>query len=322
MTNESQEKNAVIRNFKWNDFPDIKTAADLDNYIKYTDTKNITGETKNLRAYKHGNFFHYSTLGKIDEILGSKSLLLFNPGKSNDPKEKNIASKEEKFVTCFSTGIHENIPMWYLYGGVDGHGGCISFSKSTFRHIINDGEYSLIEIDEHKRERQNAKPIPLPKEKVKITLQDIVYYEDNKLNVTLKYNNQTNNGFPLPEFEKFKQNNQDFLKSLCWYYEKETRLQVEICDNEIAKKMGDKLWAVKLSFENVSKINSRIKLILAPKGEKDNGESIDARISSYANIKEFMIDSSNLKNSTLDGMVKIDPCKNCDKNKTDNKQST
>lgn len=195
--------NGIVGRFAWKDFPKLQNADDLENYIKYTNSKN-PDQYRNLRAYNHGSFFHYSKLGSIDKILGSKSFLLFNPGKSNDPMEEGINDRQYKFIFSFSTGIHENIPMWYLYGGMDGQGGCLILKKKQVSDIINNGHYSLVQLESKNRRVVDNSDISLSKGDYQCKLQDIVYCQCDKNAVFLKYNTMTNHEESMAaSFEKF-----------------------------------------------------------------------------------------------------------------------
>lgn len=294
--------------FKWSDFSNIKNSNDLENYIKYTNS-NKTDKYQHMRAYNHSGFYHYSKLKNIEKILESKSFLLFNPGDSNDPAEKEIENKEQKFMICFSTGINENIPLWYLYGGVNGQGGHLSLTKSQIYDIINDGKYSLVETAD-KQIVKDGDAIILSKADYKCTIQDIVYYKNNDEYVTLKYNTMTNNEkIFCDDFIEFKNRNKEFVKSLVWYYEKETRILIEINDNIIKKMDKNKKYAVKLYFGDLSSTYKNIKLILAP--EAIEKEKI-IKSNKYPAITRFIFDTSNIVNSQFKDQVCMNLCSDCD----------
>lgn len=294
--------------FKWSDFSQIKNSDDLENYIKYTNS-NKTDKYQQSRAYNHSGFYHYSKLKNIEKILDSKSFLLFNPGDSNDPIEKEIENKKHKFMMCFSTGINENIPLWYLYGGVNGQGGHLSLTKSQIYDIINNGEYSLVEV-KNRQNVGNDENIPLSPKDFKCTMQDVVYYKDNDEYVTLKYNTMTNNEkIFCNDFIEFKNRNKDFIKSLVWYYEKETRILIEINDSIISKLSKDKKYAIKLYFGNLTNTYKNIKLVLAPEAlEKE--EIIKSN--RYPAISQFIFDTSNIVNSQFKDQVCMNLCSDCD----------
>lgn len=297
--------------FSWSDFPKINNSFDLENYIKYTNSNEID-KYQNLRAYNHSGFYHYSKLTKIEKILYSKSFLLFNPGSSNDPMEKEIENKGNKFMMCFSTGINENIPLWYLYGGIDGNGGCLLLTKSQIYDLINYSKYSLVEVVD-KKVVDDGEVIELTNEDYKCTMQDIVYYKDNGKYVSLKYNTMTNNGnIHSADFVDFKSRNKDFLKSLIWYYEKETRLLVELNDNAIKKMDQNKKYAIKLYFGDLANICKKIKLVLAP--EAPEKEEV-TKLSDYPSITQFLFDTSNIVDSQSKGQICMKLCDDCDMKK-------
>lgn len=170
--------------YRWDEFPYVKTAEDLENYIKYRYGKGKTDKYQNLRAYNHGGFFHYTKLSCIENILKSKSFFLDNPGESNDPEENVIPNKEYKFYFCFSTGNNENLPLWYLYSGVNGKGGRLSLKKAQVYDLIEKGTYSLVIIDKEYNTVKN--PLgeelvcSLEKDDYRCILQDVIYYGDKK----------------------------------------------------------------------------------------------------------------------------------------------
>lgn len=295
--------------FEWKDFPALVCADDLENYIKYAKTNNDTGNGAQ-RAYRHEGFYHYTKLYNIEKILSGKSFLLFNPGASNDCSEDSIKDKKRKFMLSFSTGIHENIPMWYLYAGVDGKGGRLSFTKSHIRDIVHCATYSLIEVDGDKKPIDGGVSISLSPSDFKCTLQDIIYYEDSGNAVTLKYNTMTNNGkVSQHEFEKFREKNDAFVKSLAWYYEKETRLLIELSDGALSLLDSDKKYAVKLYFGDLKKVLKSMRLLLAP--EVREVSNLLLYTDKYPAIVQFLLNSSNVQCSGLKDQVRMNLCRSC-----------
>lgn len=301
--------------FKWSDFPQLTSADELDNYIKYAKC----GEEDGQRAYRHDGFFHYTKLEIINDILGGKSFLLFSPGESNDPIERGISRKERRFMLSFSTGIHENIPLWYLYGGVDGRGGRLSFTATQVRDMVQNAQYSLIEVDEQKKPIDGAAAIPLSASDFDRTLQDVIYYEQRGNAVTLKYNTMTNNErIPRQEFEEFLKRNDAFVKSLPWYYEKETRLLIELTDGMMQRLDSSKQYAVKLYFGNLARVCKGMKLLLAPEA---GAEDTIVHSSEYPAITQFALDSSNIRCSKLSGQIEMHLCRNCSRIEEANSKS-
>lgn len=296
--------------FAWNQFPKLKNSEELENYIKYRITNGKEGKCGNLRAYHHGGFFHYTKLNSIEKILKDKRFLMFHPGDSNDPEEKEILEKEHKFYLCFSTGVNENLPLWYLYAGVKGKGGCIRFTQSMIYELIEKGEFSLVELEDDKKIVKGMEyEKKLEKDEYECTLQDVVYAGDSKKGnfENLKYNTMTNyDQITKDEYKKFKNNNQEFVKSLIWYYEKETRLLLKLTEKGIKKLEQGKKYAVSIRFPK--QVYKKINLVLAPEIKE-----IEKIINSekYPEIKKFISDTSSVRLSEHQGQVEMKLCEGC-----------
>ena len=221
----------VKKHFKRTDFNDetLKNADDLENYIKYRATKPGAEEKyEENRAYFHNNFYHYTKLKHIKEILENQSFLLSRCGCTNDPMEKNIVDRDRCFALCFSHGKVDNIPMWYLYSGVNGKGGSLKLTKGLIYDLVNNATVSL-EVND-KSNKKTPDPIILEKTDYEVILQDVLYVEsnDNFYTANITYDNYTLKNFNGEEFEKFRERNSAFLKSAIWHYEKETRLLIKL----------------------------------------------------------------------------------------------
>ena len=297
--------------FQWSDFPNLKSAEDLENYMKYKKSNKDNEKYANLRAYYHEGFYHYTKLETIEKILEGNNFLLFHPGDSNDPAEKTIQEKEYKFYLCFSTGINENLPLWYLYSGMDGKGGQLSFTKSLIYDLLHKGKYSLVERKgaDSKTILADREEILLSEDDFECTLQDVLYFGKTDQKIDLKYNTMTNhNQISCTEFEKFQNNNQEFVKSLIWYYEKETRLLVKLTEKGTRHLKDGKFYAIKLSFGHLENVRKKMKLVLAPEVETMEGY---IKNEDYPHIYKFLFDTSNVKLSKHKGEVKMNLCKNC-----------
>ena len=305
--------------FAWKDFnsSNIKNCKDLDNYIKYR-IQNENEKYGENRAYYHDRFFHYTKLKNIDSILKSRSFLLSNCGNSNDPMEKDIKDKENSFILCFSTGINENLPMWYLYSGVDGMGGCLSFTKSLIYDLVENAAFSVVckKSDGSSDEAELVRGIDFD-----IALQDVIYAKVGTLDndTDIKYNTRVIHEFSNDEFKKFKDENSAFVKSLIWYYEKETRLLVNLKDGGREKlnklrKQPNIVPKIRLSFKELSRVNANMKLILAPElSEKLSAENnFFESLSKYANIQNWLAETSNVSSSEYAGQVKMNLCNKCE----------
>lgn len=312
----------MSKNFKWSDFPKLKDASELDYYIKNRPlSKSDSAPYADKRAFAHNNFFHYTTLESINKILSDNSFLLSKIGSSNDPMEKT--ADENVYCLCFSTGINENLPLWYLYSGIDGKGGRIGFSAAKIYKLIELGSYKLVEeCKENAENESNYKEVcDLNKNDIEVVLQDILYAKENERLYDLKYNTMTNHEITVEEFEKFKKSNKCFIKSLIWYYEKETRLAVKLKSPIINELSKDREYKVKLSFDDLPEVKNKIKLTFAPQlFDKDQSETeyknwlIEyLKKNNYDNIFNWILNTAKFSPSEYLGQVEMNLCENCNK---------
>ncbi len=310
--------------FKWNYFPNVKNAYELDSYIKNRiPRKSDSGPYADKRAFAHDSFYHYTTLESINKILSDNSFLLSKIGSSNDPTE---TADENVYCLCFSTGINENLPLWYLYSGIDGKGGRIGFSAAKIYKLVELGSYKLMEEYrenvEGKTEIKYKEVSNLSKSDIEVVVQDILYAKESEEFCDLKYNTMTNHKkITVEEFKKFKENNRNFVKSLIWYYEKETRVTVKLKEPIIKKLSNDKEYKVKLSFDNLPEVKNNIKLTFAPQLFDKEQSEIECKNrlieylkkNNYDNIFNCILDTAKFSPSEYRGQVKMNLCKNCNK---------
>lgn len=262
------------------------------------------------RAFRHTNYYHYTTLQSINSILESKTLWLSPLSRSaNDVAERERYKKlgENIFSVCFSTGTSESLPLWYLYSGIDGGGARLELKKKSFEKLIKNGvDISLAEMEPNNKIKIKNR-LKLEKEDYKLYTQDIVYIgkdSQNKDKYRIKYNNETKNDVSQKCVEQIKEEYQRFTKGLIWFYEKETRLQVEITNTELLDE--NKEYRVILSLE---KVYEDIALRLAPEFDKVETKLINQ----YAGIRKFV--SSKIQKSEYAGEMEMGLkdklCKEC-----------
>ncbi len=196
--------------FEWKQFDKLRSCEDIEDYIEG-------------REYRHGEYCHYTTLENINKILKSGEIWISSVTNFNDKKEVSLFTDNGKlyFASCWSTGVNENLPLWYLYAGMDGKGGRLRFTKANMKKIIENSEYILKKRNSDNGIKLDITPI----------FKDIIYCSDSHDNqkiVDLKYNTMTNHKMPKSEFEKYKNKNIGLYKSIIWYYEKETRILIEL----------------------------------------------------------------------------------------------
>lgn len=308
---------------QWNNFSKIKSVKDLSEYL--------------TREYEHTEYNHYAELRIIDEILKNREFFLSDVRGFNDKKDIEQFKDKLYFSLCFSTGVNENLSLWYLYSGIEGKGGCVSFERSTIKEFIENAKYELwkIKVLPNKLEKLDKVADIENGKNARIEFADVLYFsEEIQLkkredeNMALKYNTMTNYGISKKEFQQFKENNIGKLKNLIWYYEKETRLLIELTDEKLKKKvnecnekcyapMNDKCEIPKENYKivmNFSHLNAKdFHIKLAP-GNIDYSE-----ISGYENITKYCNDTSNINLSLYKGEIdfklKDKMCKNCKENK-------
>lgn len=283
--------------FEWQNFSKLHTYYELSEYLQQ-------------RPFTHSEYCHYTKLGAIDGILKSNSFWLTCSTGFNDIQDKRQFDEPKcNYSLCFSTGINENLALWYLYSGMDGMGGRIRFSPNNIKKLIESSHYYLYKKNGEKLQK---KPVmELIEGKTMITkFSDVIYYGNKKHSdfLDLKYNTMTNHEFLFDEFEKFKNENMGFCKGLIWYHEKETRLLVTLIDKAkeyVLNSQGD--YVVVLTFDE--RILKRIKIDLAPEiTDIENG------INGYTSIENFFINNKKRINlSEYYGQVSMNLCIKCKK---------
>ena len=216
------------------------------------------------------------------------------------------------YSLCFSTGIHENLALWYLYAGIGGQGVRISLTKTQIKKLIEESTYELREKTSEKASDEESLKLVMELERnktMKVAFQNVMYYGENQHNgIDLKYNTMTNHAIPKAEWEQYKEKHIGFCKDLIWYYEKETRLVVELIGEARREIDPNKDYVIVLKFSE--EVKRKLQLMFAPEtGKADKDKLIDEN----AGIKQFVLDTSRVKLSDHAGKVKMDLCRNCTK---------
>ena len=174
----------------WNEFGTLKNALGLEKYMQ--------------REYEHVGYYHYTTLQSIDNILGSKAFWLSSVQGFNDKKEIEFFGENANkyFSLCFSTGVNENLALWYLYSGVEGKGGRIKLTKTGIQKLIENSRYCL--AIKKKDSDELIELFELTEKDYEYKFKDVIYFKDGEKRVNLKYNTMTNYNISKDEFEKYK----------------------------------------------------------------------------------------------------------------------
>lgn len=254
------------------------------------------------REYRHTYFYHYTTLKVIDSIIGNKEFWLSCVSGFNDKRDVRQFgnSAKEYYSLCFSTGVNENLSLWYLYSGLDGKGGRIKLKPARIRTLIEKGTFELYEYDNNYKIKTN-KICTLKKGKdMETELRDILYLRESDGKFSLKYNTMTNYNFTdNAEFEKIKNHWCKFSKGLIWYYEKETRLLLHLT-GEIKNivENSNKDYVVVLKFDD--EILKNIEVDFAPEIT-----DIDTALKSFDNMRNFKKTKSNINLSEYSGDIQM-----------------
>lgn len=282
-----------MEKYSWKDFGKIANIDDLSGYLAG-------------KEYLHGSYCHYTSLVAIEKILESRSFYLSNVSGFNDKIDtKQFSPQQNFFSLCFSTGINENLSLWYMYAGLDGHGGRLNFTKAQIKKLLSNASYELCEIDNNKNIVEIIATL-INGKSMKISFRDILYYIDRGCSIDLKYNTMTNHIIPKSGFDEFLEQYKGFTKSLIWYYEKETRLLVELIGESINYIKPGKKYIVKMSIDD--HVFQKMKIDLAPEITDANFDFI---LSDKNNIKQFIKTSSKVNLSAYSGTIEMKLCEKC-----------
>lgn len=288
-------------------FGQLSTIDEVFNYIKD-------------KSFNHKNYCYYSSLYGIDKILDSRFFWMTPLQNCNDLEEPSHNGNKDKkiFCLCFSATFSENLPMWYLYGGINGKGARLTFPQKAFKKFINDDEQSNLKVYqlEYNNENDVIKKELIENSKYKIECCDIVYYDQDEKKIRFKHNLNANNNIKENDeviLEKFH----GFIKALPWYYEKEFRISISFKDDSIfegkdffGENEPDGKSQHRIAIEIPDEIYRNIGIMTAPEfsGEID--------FNNYAGITKLLAEK--IEKSKYHGKIKMRlkerMCENCNEN--------
>ena len=267
------------------------------------------------REYRHTEYCHYTRLDTIEEILRYKSFLMSCCSESfNDKVDRDqFGYSKLHYGMCFATGVNENLAMWYMYSGFDGKGGRLRFTKARVRQLVEKSVYELYKWEKVNGYYKLGEKVCdlIPGKNFKLIFRDIIYYKHNHESKVydLKYNNSHIWGFNGEEFEKYRDKYNGFCKGLIWYYEKETRLLIQLKGTAKDQIKGEgKNFRIRLSFEHLK--DKDYKITLAPEHP-----SVLEAIKHHKALKNYYKNSKRVYPSDYSGEIEMNFCKNCPLNK-------
>lgn len=294
---------AFVRGVVYTEFKECNTSND---FLCFFDNDEL--------SFRHTYYYHYTSINNVSKILNSKQIRLTRLSTSaNDLLEKEHYAKfgNNIFSLCFSTGTSESLPLWYLYSGIDGCGARIGLKRRSFSQLINSPTFLLIEVESKYPYNAIGEPLVLRPKDYMCQCRDILYIGQDPQNNDIfraKYNGQVKNGLPKDTANSLKKEYARFTKGLIWFYEKETRLQVEITNKEILD--SEKAYAVGLKLDD---IYDEMSVRLAP----EYGEIQPNLFDNYAGIKNWAY--AKLQKSAYAGQLKMGIkeklCSECKENK-------
>ena len=184
----------------------------------------------------------------------------------------------------------------------------IGFKKNSFSHLLKKANFLLSEYDSENRSLI-GNPIKLNQEDFKFVCRDILYIgKDSKNNNAFrcKYNGQTINNLSESVKNEIFQKYERFTKGLIWFYEKETRIQVEIINEDLleSSKQYVVLLDIAAAFQDIS-------IRLAPEFE----DITDDWIENNKGVKEWTL--AKIQKSEFEGQIKMNLkeklCRDCKK---------
>ena len=188
-----------------------------------------------LRAKKHSNYYHYTTINALQSMLQSKKLHLSQGKTMNDLLEiKKIASEtwDRLYVASFSFSTNESAALWHIYGNPLNQAICIRFSPSAIRNVLAQlkasGQCQAVNTTQTYN-IDYAKNV------------DVAYIQNNQ--TSLRWNRATlseSSCHDLPSINT-KSELVGYIKNIAWEYEQETRILVELKRNSREDKFPDKI---------------------------------------------------------------------------------
>lgn len=181
------------------------------------------------------NFYHYSSLDSVTKILSPDDLCYFfvRPiTEMNDIAEKKHHiqlqhNAKSIFVLCFCNSETDNIPMWYLYGGLSGQGAKLGFTADKMDKLIQNINY--IEIVENNRLSGEK----LYRDRFSLHYGWVFYNKQD-----YKYIKHRSKKYRITDSNEAFVNDNYFIKDYAWNYEKEFRIVIHIHGENVPERIA------------------------------------------------------------------------------------
>ena len=251
-----------------------------------------------IRAVKHKNYFHYTTVTTLKNMLVSKKLYLSLGRTMNDLLEIQKIAPEKwnrLYVASFSYTANESVALWHIYGNPLSDAIRIQFSKTAIMNMLKKTKDKLTCKSVNNGRRYMIKSIKLV---------DIAYLQNSqkslRWNKALLTDSYCNNLSEINIYEELA----GYIKNIAWEYEIETRFLVEL-DGEETDTFPEK---IEIDAENLWK---GAKILCGPCLPAEN---LKKQMNEFFEKNEdaIHIDVDNITNSSLLNRVHFRPlCINC-----------
>jgi len=217
------------------------------------------------------SFWYYTSFRTANLILNSSSIYISNISNMNDVDEMKLHTKDKDYVhcLCLCNSNSEKIPLWYLYSGITGKGVSIGFTPSSIIKLIAsidklktvDGNELLINKD--------------------FDLEyGWVFYRKPEQKTQVCYKRKW---YSITDSENFENDNY-FIKSYPWEYEKEFRIVVH---NKTGK-------AYPQLILDIGAVYDKLKVKLAPEISSDEFNLLLPQSNGFMKLLSAKVSKSNL----------------------------
>lgn len=220
-------------------------------------------------AESSSDFHYFTSLHTAEKILSgtSENYIYVSPiSGMNDVHERELHSKNGRdvFGLCFCNSDIDNIPMWYLYGGISGEGARIGITKTKMRDLIANIDH-IYAVNDNKLGQCLKKDVDFTFE------YGWIFYRNDEGMVEYR-----NRRYALIDMlEEFERENY-FVKDTEWNYEKEFRIVFHVYGSPPEK------IALPLNKKLLMRQNGGLKVMLAPELKFAKNEEKEKE--KYANL--------------------------------------
>ena len=293
---------------RWADFPQLVSCAELERYFENRKNYASTGRS----------FYHYTSLRALESILKKGELRLSPFIRMNDRHEQISAGNEKEriFSFCLSSGVNENLMLWYLYADRGREGVRVRFTGKMLQELMRCAcEVSWYDFASGTDVSERR---PLTDSEMVREIREVLYYREpgyaRDSQCDLKYSTMTNYGkISRSDFALYQGRYPCFCKKIVWFQEKETRFLAAITPTALnglklsvpmTEDIHPALW-VKLS----ERIRTGLRIQLAPQCPDWHTLQKNGR---YNGIWDRLGGVARIKDSDYKGDICIDLCSGCE----------